>query len=182
MSIHNEIEALLFISDEPISIDELANFYTKEREEIRTILNELSSIKKDTGINIQIKNGYVSFITNPECGEVISRFLNPSVRIKKLSSSSMETLTIIAVKGPITKSEIENIKGVSVDNSIQVLLEKKLIHSLERKKAVGNPKLYEVTDNFYGYVGLNSKEELFELDKVQWLSNLEERVGENENK
>ena len=82
----------------------------------------------------------------------------------------METLTIIAFKGPITKSEIEEIKGVSVDGTIQTLLEKKLIYSSGVKKALGNPKLYEVTDNFYGYVGIESKEELFKMEKARWLN------------
>ena len=91
-------------------------------------------------------------------------------KIKKLSKSSMETLTIIAFKGPITKSEIEEIKGVSVDGTIQTLLEKKLIYSSGVKKALGNPKLYEVTDNFYGYVGIESKEELFKMEKARWLN------------
>ena len=95
----------------------------------------------------------------------------------------METLTIIAYKGPITKTEIEDIKGISVDNSIQALLEKKLIHSVGRKKALGSPKLYEVTDEFYGYAGFSDKEELYSLDKAQWLRTLDNTndLGEKEN-
>lgn len=116
----------------------------------------------------------VKFVTNPNCGKAIQDFFNPTVKVKKLSKSSMETLTIIAFKGPITKSAIEDIKGVSVDGSIQTLLEKKLIYASGRKKSLGNPKLYEVTENFYGYVGIESKEELFNMEKAQWLKEYKE--------
>ncbi len=176
-----EIEALLFMSDKSIPIVELAEFYNLSNDEIREIIKDLQNEKTDEALNIIIKNGFVSLVTNPKYGEVITKFFNPSVKVKKLSKSSMETLTIIAFKGPMTKTEIEDIKGVSVDGSIQALLEKKLIVSNERRKAIGNPKLYEVTENFYGYVGLESKEELMNLDKAKWLNSLNNIESEEEN-
>ncbi|WP_067140715.1 SMC-Scp complex subunit ScpB [Oceanivirga salmonicida] len=175
-----EIEALLFMSDKSIPITEFTEFYNISNDEFRDILKELQEEKKDEALNIIIKNGFVSIVTNPKYGEVITKFFNPSVRVKKLSKSSMETLTIIAFKGPMTKSEIEDIKGVSVDSSVQLLLEKKLIVSNERRKSVGNPKLYEVTENFYGYIGLENREELMNLDKAQWLSSLNKLESEND--
>ncbi|WP_288848054.1 SMC-Scp complex subunit ScpB [uncultured Sneathia sp.] len=170
----NEIEAIIFLSDKPVPIDELADFLNKTVEETKTLLLDLKEKRENTGINLEIKEEMVKFVTNPNCGKVIQDFFNPTVKVKKLSKSSMETLTIIAFKGPITKSAIEDIKGVSVDGSIQTLLEKKLIYASGRKKSLGNPKLYEVTENFYGYVGIESKEELFNMEKAQWLKEYKE--------
>lgn len=170
----NEIEAIIFLSDKPVPIEELADFLNKTVEETKTILLDLKEKRENTGINLEIKEEMVKFVTNPNCGKAIQDFFNPTVKVKKLSKSSMETLTIIAFKGPITKSAIEDIKGVSVDGSIQTLLEKKLIYASGRKKSLGNPKLYEVTENFYGYVGIESKEELFNMEKAQWLKEYKE--------
>lgn len=170
----NEIEAIIFLSDKPVPIDELADFLNKTVEETKTLLLDLKEKRENTGINLEIKEEMVKFVTNPNCGKAIQDFFNPTVKVKKLSKSSMETLTIIAFKGPITKSAIEDIKGVSVDGSIQTLLEKKLIYASGRKKSLGNPKLYEVTENFYGYVGVESKEELFNMEKAQWLKEYKE--------
>lgn len=168
-NILNELEAIIFLSNDPIEIEDLAEHFEKNVDEMKNLLLELKDKRKDTGIHLSLINGTVKFVTNPLCGENVQKFFDPEVKIKKLSKSSMETLTIIAFKGPITKGEIEKIKGVSVDSSVQTLIEKNLIHSVGRKKALGNPKLYEVTENFYGYVGVNSKEELFSMEKAQWL-------------
>ncbi len=170
----NEIEAIIFLSDKPVPIEELADFLNKTVEETKTLLLDLKEKRENTGINLEIKEEMVKFVTNPNYGKAIQDFFNPTVKVKKLSKSSMETLTIIAFKGPITKSAIEDIKGVSVDGSIQTLLEKKLIYASGRKKSLGNPKLYEVTENFYGYVGIESKEELFNMEKAQWLKEYKE--------
>lgn len=170
----NEIEAIIFLSDKPVPIEELADFLNKTVEETKTLLLDLKEKRENTGINLEIKEEMVKFVTNPNCGKAIQDFFNPTVKVKKLSKSSMETLTIIAFKGPITKSAIEDIKGVSVDGSIQTLLEKKLIYASGKKKSLGNPKLYEVTENFYGYVGIESKEELFNMEKAQWLKEYKE--------
>ena len=169
INILNEIEAIIFLAQNPVSIEELASHFEKTTDEIKELLFELKDKRNDTGIHLSISNGFAKFVTNPLCGEKVQKFFDPEVRIKKLSKSSMETLTIIAFRGRITKGEIEKIKGVSVDASVQTLLEKNLIFSVGRKKALGNPKLYEVTENFYGYVGVNSKEELFSMEKAQWL-------------
>lgn len=170
IDINREIEAIIFMSDKEIPIEELAIFFNKSLDEMRDILKKIKEDYEDRGINILISQAMVKLITNPLCGKAVTNFFSPTVKIKKLSKSSMETLTIIAFKGPITKSEIEEIKGVSVDGTIQTLLEKKLIYSSGVKKALGNPKLYEVTDNFYGYVGIESKEELFKMEKARWLN------------
>lgn len=176
-----QIQAIIFLSGKNVNIEELASFFEVTGEQILEYLKELQILISDTGINLVIKENNVFMSSNPLLGEVINKYFNPEIKIKKLSKSSMETLTIIAYKGPVTKSEIEEIKGVSVDNSILTLVEKKLIHSVGRKKALGSPKLYEVTNEFYGYLGLENKEELYLLDKAQWLQSLDYTGEEKEN-
>ena len=176
----NEIEAIIFLSEKKLRIEELVSFYNLPKEKILEYINILIQKKEKTGLNIVLKEDIVYISSNPNYGKTINRFFSPEVRIKKLSKSSMETLTIIAYKGPITKTEIEDIKGISVDSSIQALIEKKLIHSVGKKKSLGSPKLYAVTDEFYGYAGFSDKEELYSLDKAQWLRTLND-LGEKEN-
>lgn len=174
-----DLEAIIFMSNNVLTYDEIAEFFEVDIEYLKEKLNELKVKKENDGINLVLKNNTVKFETNQICGEIVTKFFNPTTKIKKLSKSSMETLTIIAIKGPITKTEIEDIKGVNVDGSVQVLLEKKLIHSTGRKKTLGNPKLYEVTDNFYNYVGLESKEDLFNMEKSLWLKDFKGENDEN---
>lgn len=182
MDILEQIKAILFIADRKINIEELCAFFNMESSEMKENISKLSQNLENTSINLSFKNNELKLVTNPNYGKCINDFFSPELKIKKLSKSSMETLAIIAFKGPITKSEIEKIKGISVDASIQVLLEKKLIFSNSRKKSIGNPKLYEVSDNFYGYIGLESKEDLMKIDKADWLNslnNLEEKEDED---
>ena len=94
------------------------------------------------------------------CGEIINDFFQQESKPKKLSGAALETLSIIAYRQPITKGEIEAIRGVSVDRIIQNLEEKKFVRVCGKKEAVGRPNLYEVTDKFLSYIGIRSIEEL----------------------
>ena len=82
------------------------------------------------------------------------------MKIKKLSKSTMETLAIIAYKGPITKGEIEVIRGVSAEKAISNLLEKNLIYISGKKKSIGTPNIYNVTEDFYSYLNIDKEENL----------------------
>ena len=127
LDLKNKIEALIFLSKEPLSIDELTKYFKLEKQQIEEAVDELKEDKKDTGINLKTDKEILSFVTNPSCGEEIKNFFHPELKIKKLSKSTMETLAIIAYKGPITKSEIELIRGVSAEKAVGNLLEKNLI-------------------------------------------------------
>lgn len=169
---------MLFLTEKNIPVETISEFFNISEKEIYDILKELKSEKDCTGVNLQVKDGQAFLVSNPICGKVVNKFFSPNLKIKKLSKTSMETLTIIAFRGPVTKSQIEQIKGSSVDSSIQALIEKKLIHCVGVKKSLGNPKLYDVTDMFYKYLGFDSKEQLLEIDKAKWLK----EVVDNENK
>ena len=160
LDLKNKIEALIFLSKEPLSIDELTKYFKLEKQQIEEAVDELKEDKKNTGINLKTDKEILSFVTNPSCGEEIKNFFHPEMKIKKLSKSTMETLAIIAYKGPITKGEIEVIRGVSAEKAISNLLEKNLIYISGKKKSIGTPNIYNVTEDFYSYLNIDREENL----------------------
>ncbi|WP_156299203.1 SMC-Scp complex subunit ScpB [Streptobacillus canis] len=175
----SDLEAILFISKESISLSELSSFFKVNEDEMTKVIEELVDEYKDRGINVCFENEEVFLRTNALKGEIIKNFFTPELKLRKLSKSSFEVLAIIAYKGPITKSEIEEIRSSGADHIIPILLDKKLIYISGKKKALGNPNLYEVTEDFYAYLGIKNKEELLEFDKSNWLV---KRKDEDENK
>ena len=177
LDLKNKIEAIIFLSKEPVTIDELIKHFKLEREKIEEAVNELKEDKKSTGINLKFDKDILSFVSNPICGEEIKNFFNPELKIKKLSKSTMETLAIIAYKGPITKSEIELIRGVSAEKAVGNLLEKNLIYISGKKKSIGTPNLYCVTEDFYSYLNIDASESLpgyDEFRKIRFFTNKDE--------
>ena len=181
-NIEEKLEAVIFLSKEMITIKELAQFYGMENFEMEEVLNNLREKRKNTGINLKIENGIVCLVSNPLFGYDVKRFFNPEMKFKKLSRSAMETLAIIAYKGPITKAEIEQIRSVGVDKTMSNLLERKLIYISGRKKTAGTPNLYEVTDDFYSYLNIRNREELPGNEQFQEIELLykEDEKTENE--
>ena len=181
-NIEEKLEAIIFLSKEMITIKELAQFYGMENFEMEEVLNNLREKRKNTGINLKIENGIVCLVSNPLFGSDVKRFFNPEMKLKKLSRSAMETLAIIAYKGPITKVEIEQIRSVGVDKTMSNLLERKLIYISGRKKTAGTPNLYEVTDDFYSYLNIRNREELLGNEQFQEIELLykEDEKTENE--
>ena len=183
-NIEEKLEAIIFLSKEMITIKELAQFYGMENFEMEKVLNNLREKRKNTGINLKIENGIVCLVSNPLFGSDVKRFFNPEMKLKKLSRSAMETLAIIAYKGPITKAEIEQIRSVGVDKTMSNLLERKLIYISGRKKTAGTPNLYEVTDDFYSYLNIHGKQELPGNEQFQEIELLykEDEKTENESR
>ena len=181
-NIEEKLEAIIFLSKEMITIKELAQFYGMENFEMEEVLNNLREKRKNTGINLKIENGIACLVSNPLFGSDVKRFFNPEMKLKKLSRSAMETLAIIAYKGPITKAEIEQIRSVGVDKTMSNLLERKLIYISGRKKTAGTPNLYEVTDDFYSYLNIHGKQELPGSEQFQKIELLykEDEKAENE--
>ena len=181
-NIEEKVEAIIFLSKEMVTIKELAQFYRMENFEMEKILLSLKEKRKSTGINLKIENGIVNLVSNPLFGFDIKRFFNPEMKLKKLSRSAMETLAIIAYKGPITKAEIEQIRSVGVDKTMSNLLERKLIYISGKKKSMGTPNLYEVTDDFYSYLNIHGKEELPGNEQFQKIELLYKEDENFENK
>ena len=156
------IEALIFVSLEPLALAKIKETLADHPpEEVEESLQELIKeyLAPGRGISIiQSGGGYV-FTTRREFDTWVRRFLKID-RKSKLSSASLETLSIVAYHQPITLSEISALRGVDSSYTIKTLLEKKLVKITGRKKSPGNPLIYRTSDRFLAYFGLNSLEEL----------------------
>ena len=186
--IEEKVEAIIFLAKEMVTVQELAQFYAMENFEMEEVLHSLREKRKNTGINLKIENGAVFFVSNPLFGFDVKRFFNPEMKLKKLSRSAMETLAIIAYKGPVTKAEIEQIRGAGADKTMANLLERKLIYISGKKKSIGTPNLYEVTEDFYSYLNIHGREELpgsEQFQKIDLLYREDEKMktenSDNEN-
>ncbi|MES2479789.1 MAG: SMC-Scp complex subunit ScpB [Bacteroidota bacterium] len=168
------VEALIFASERPITQPELIEHISQtleiviEAERIEASIEAVREKYEAEFYPFQLREigGGFQFLTKKEFHKTVLQ-LNGDKHIKKLSASAMETLAIIAYKQPITKSDIEFIRGVSADYSIQKLLEKELIVIVGRNEdAVGKPLLYSVSRHFMDYLGINSPAQLPQLKEI----------------
>jgi segregation and condensation protein B len=162
------IEALLFVSGEPVSIKDLGKITEFSEEEISTELSDLTEeykARKGGYLLTEVAEGY-QFVSNPEYAPWI-RKLKKTVTTAKLSIAALETLSIVAYKQPITKVEVEQLRGVNSDGVVKSLLEKRLIKILGKKEVPGKPMLYGTTKEFLQYFGLKDLSELPTLKELQ---------------
>ncbi|MEN8262620.1 MAG: SMC-Scp complex subunit ScpB [Nitrospirota bacterium] len=162
------IEAILFMSGEPVSLDSLRKVieidkYNTERL-VRELINDYSL--KNSGLLLLEVAGGFQLVTNPACAPWVKKLLSTSVP-KKLTQSSLETLAIIAYKQPIIKAEIEAIRGVNSDGVVKTLLDRRLVKLLGRKEVPGRPLMYGTTNEFLHYFGLKDLTELPTLKEFQ---------------
>jgi segregation and condensation protein B len=171
------IEALIFASDKPLTtleIAELVNNITDFSEEKITLDKVESALEGITEkysadfypFEVKQSGGGWQFLTRAAYHKTVAQ-LNGEKFLKRLSAASLETLAIIAYKQPVTKGEIEAIRGVSSDYAVQKLLEKELIIiSGRNERAPGQPLLYSTSKNFMDYFGINSPDELPKIKEV----------------
>ncbi|MEW6515283.1 MAG: SMC-Scp complex subunit ScpB [candidate division FCPU426 bacterium] len=170
------IECLLFVSDKPLSLGTLQGLL--EDVDRRTLLAALDELKADYDQGhrafqlVEIAEGY-QLATRVQYAPWI-RKLYKSRASSKLSRAALETLAIVAYRQPITKAEIEDIRGVSADSVVNMLLERKLIRIVGRKEVVGRPMLYGTTKEFLHYFGLK------DLNDMPMLKDLEDILKEDE--
>lgn len=165
------IEALLFVSGEAVPVDELAALLDMNYNEINAILEEMIHYRLLNGCGIQIKRleDKVQFCTNKEYATYIQKLMLPE-KTQNISQSALETLSIIAYKQPVTKSEIEAIRGVRCDYSISTLLEKGMVIVTGKKETIGHPLLYATNEEFLRHFGLSSLSELPKIEKEETAS------------
>jgi len=155
------IEALLFANGEPLTIAAIAKATSLAEHSIKDLLRELTNDyrERSSGIVIaEIANGY-EMATDPELAAWIRRMKNINVT-SKLSQPSIETLSIIAYKQPITKVEVDQLRGVNSDAAVKSLLDKRLIKIVGKKESPGRPFLYATTNEFLQYFGLKNLTDL----------------------
>lgn len=177
------IEAIIFTSKSAVSIKELLVFFETQKIEgideniVKECIQEIEDKYKGNNFSFELKEvgGGYQFLSKADFHDSISVFLNQKAK-RKLSTSAMETLSIIAYKMPVTKSEIEQIRGVNSDYSVHKLLEKELINIMGKADRPGKPILYGVSQYFLDYFGLNSIEEMPKLKEI--LPQNDNEIGE----
>lgn len=176
-SIIPHIEALIFASEKPLTameITELINNafgFMDERIDFDQVISAIEGIKEKYDsefypFQVKESGGGWQFLTKPDFHKTIGQ-LNSEKFLKRLSAAALETLAIIAYKQPVTKGEIEGIRGVNSDYSIQKLLEKELIIISGRNEEMpGKPLIYSTSKNFMDYFGINSSDDLPKIKEV----------------
>ncbi|WP_446899379.1 SMC-Scp complex subunit ScpB [Clostridium sp. LBM24168] len=161
------IEALLFVSGESLKISQIAKIIECSINFTEDIMKEMSSLynNSDRGIKLINSGDEYSLVTKAENSEYIEKLLGINSR-QSLSQAALETLSIIAYKQPITRIDIDEIRGVKSDRAIYKLLEKGLIKENGRLNVPGRPILYSTTEDFLKYFGLESIEILPNLDEL----------------
>jgi segregation and condensation protein B len=172
----NVVLSLLFASDEPLSAKKISNILDDvDTGEIRRSMERLGGrIRTDTpSIVLEAVAGGWQLSTNPEYAEFIAR-LYSGRRKQRLSKAALETVAIIAYKQPVTRADIENIRGVSCGGVITTLMERSLIRIVGKAKVLGAPFLYGTTHEFLEYLGINSLKDLPSMEELETLLEQEE--------
>lgn len=171
------VEALIFASDKPLAAADLLEMvnnalaFIEDRTSSDQVEAAIQGIHEKYAsdfyaFELKESGGGWQFLTKKEYHTTVAQ-LSADKFIKKLSTAALETLSIIAYKQPITKSEIENIRGVNCDYAVQKLLEKELVIIAGRNEdAVGKPLIYTTSRSFMDYFGINSPEELPKIREV----------------
>ncbi len=170
-----QCEALIFASDRPLSeadiaqlIEDSAGEKVEELENLPVVLEGVIEKYSSDFYPFEVRKigGGYQFLSKKQFYPTLSK-INGEKYIKRLSTAAMETLAIIAYRQPVTKSEIEHIRGVNSDYSVQKLLEKELIVISGRlEDAVGKPLTYNTSKNFMDYLGINSIDDLPKLNEI----------------
>ncbi len=178
------LEALIGAADQPLSVNRLFDLFTGDldqpgKDEIRKALQELVEETADRGMQIrQVASGY-RLQVNPEYGSFVSRLFQQ--KPPRYSRALLETLALIAYRQPITRGEIEAIRGVSVSsNIIKTLQEREWVRTLGHKDVPGKPSLYGTTAQFLDYFNLKSLNELPTLSEIKDLDRFHPELAFNE--
>lgn len=162
------IEAILFTMGESVELEKIAEAIELDKKKTKAILEQMMEHYKDSSIGLQIMelDGSYQMCTKAEMYEYLIRIAKQPKR-RVLSDVLLETLSIIAYKQPVTKAEIEKIRGVSSDHAVSKLVEYNLVCELGRLDAPGRPLLFGTTEEFLRSFGVNSVDNLPVLNPVQ---------------
>lgn len=163
------IESILFMSGESISVSKISYAIEQDLKTTKSIIHNLmfKYEQENRGFQIiEIGNSY-QMCTNSKYFEFVKRIYGISQK-QTLSQALLETLAIIAYRQPITKIQIEDIRGVNADHAVNKLLERKLIKEVGRMDAPGKPILFGTTDEFLKYFGFNSLDKLPKIDDLKF--------------
>ena len=160
-TLSGRIEAILFVAGEPVRVEELAKALGVT---VRAVENEIIKLRDEydfhqRGFILKRFGHQVQLATRALYAQDVVHLLQP-VQKQSLTQAAMETLAVVAYKQPVTRAEVEQVRGVKCDYSLQSLMNKELIMEVGRKDALGRPILYGTTENFLAHFGLTTLEDL----------------------
>jgi len=179
-NLENIIESILFVNGDAVDINDIVSKIDVTKAEIKSAVKNLQKkYTEESGIILMEFNNKLQFASNSKYANDVSLVLNP-IRQRNLSKATLETASIIAYKQPVTRLEIEEIRGVSSDYAINILLEHNLIEIVGRKDTVGKPALFGTTDEFLKRFNISSIDELPDynelLERVKVIRNNDDRL------
>ncbi len=161
LSLTGLVESLLFVADEPVRPGQLAQALRVETEAVEAALQELAEtyVARGAGLRLLHQDGRVQLVTHPAAAQAVEDFLNLDLSTR-LSGPALEVLSIVAYRQPVTRAQIEAVRGVDCSGVLRKLLHLGLIQEVDRLEAPGRPIRYGVTDQFLRHFGLTSLDEL----------------------
>ena len=153
------IESILFVAEGPVDVDTLMKAVRQPKREVEKALDDLDRRYADGGIRMQRDGDLIQFVSAPEAGPTIERFLGLESR-QRLSGAALESLAIIAYKQPVTRAGVESVRGVNSDGAIASLLARGLIEEVGKAQTPGRPSLFGTTLKFLEHFGLKDPSEL----------------------
>lgn len=177
------LEALLFVADGPVEVSQLAKTLAVESEVIYSGVQKLDQeyVRAGRGLRVQEYNGKFQLVTRPTFAPLIETFLNLDLTTR-LSAPALETLAIVAYRQPVTRAQIEAVRGVDCSAILRSLVQRSLIQENGRLEGAGRPILYSVTENFMHHFGLTGLNELPTLETTEadtlWAATMLAESGE----
>lgn len=161
------VEAVLFASGEPVAVQALIEILGVTAQEFEPVLQGLAlRYDEDRGVRLMRFDDSLQLCTRPQYMDLIEKVLQP-VRKQTLTQAALETLAVVAYRQPVTRMEIEQIRGVQCDRAVATLLHHGLIAEVGRKEGIGRPILYGTTEKFLQHFALTSLEALPRLAQVK---------------
>ena len=167
------VESLLFVADHPTSVEDLATVLQVNTEDVELALETLRAEYQERGLRLQDQKGRVQLVSAPEAGPFIERFLGLE-NSGRLSIAAMETLSIICYRQPITRAQIEAIRGVDSTSVLRSLVRRGIVEEVGRTDTVGHPILFGTTFELLQQFGLQSVHDLPDWKEIS--EQLEERA------
>ncbi|NTU83017.1 MAG: SMC-Scp complex subunit ScpB [Chloroflexales bacterium] len=157
------VESLLFVAGEPVSVAQIARALEAPGDAIEAALEQLAAACRERGVRVQRHGDHVQLVSAPEAARAVGRFLGVQAS-GRLSSAALEVLAIIAYRQPITRAQVDAIRGVDSSGTIRALLARDLVDEAGRLESVGRPILYATTPAFLQQFGLTTLADLPAID------------------
>lgn len=162
-SVKDLVENLLFLAQEPLSLKHMTDSLPHTKEEVAAALDALQAEYSDRSLKLRFVSGGWQLTTDPALTGEIENFFNLQRR-RRLSRQALETLAVIAYNQPITRADVESVRGVGTSGTIQTLIAAEMIKVVGQKETLGNPFLYGTTEKFLTHFGLGNVDELPPLE------------------